>query len=166
MARIHQDIEVYYPSIHMVKLQKTITLKENDTCCFKTPLSVCSALLQIDRLPLRNNGPVTATKFHSFILCELLTHRICPYTYSPFPYQVSYVLLQCYIKCQRWKRWNNCITSKLARLARSILTVFFWVKMLCRLRKVSVYGLKMETVCFSETLGSTPKSTRRHNPEM
>jgi hypothetical protein len=28
-----------------------------------------------------------------------------------------------------------------------------------------VYALKIDTVCFSETLASTYKSTRRHNPE-
>jgi hypothetical protein len=56
-----------------------------------------------------------------------------------------------------------------------IMMTFFWVLALCRLvgrcqsfREIYCHppsALKMETVCFSETLASTDKSTRRQNPE-
>jgi hypothetical protein len=44
--------------------------------------------------------------------------------------------------------------------AVKMMILLFWVVTPCRL-----VGLKMETVCFSETLASTDESTRRQNPE-
>jgi hypothetical protein len=49
----------------------------------------------------------------------------------------------------------------------AVKMMMFWVVAPCRLvgRYHRFGGMKMETVCFSETLVSTYESTRRHNPE-
>jgi hypothetical protein len=63
--------------------------------------------------------------------------------------------------------WNqNCLKGNKQRLMRSevfkavrIMMFSLWILALCRLTR-----LKMETVCFSETLASTGESKRRQNP--
>jgi hypothetical protein len=46
------------------------------------------------------------------------------------------------------------------------MMMFFWVSAPCRLGgRCQRFGLKMDTVCFSEMLTCTDESTRRHNAE-
>jgi hypothetical protein len=46
-----------------------------------------------------------------------------------------------------------------------MLMLLFWALAPCRLFRAKASVMKMETVCFSETLASTDESARRQNPE-
>jgi hypothetical protein len=46
------------------------------------------------------------------------------------------------------------------------MMTFFWFLMPCRLVDRCPSSLKMETVCFSETLASAYESTQRQNPDI